>query len=582
MTDKALPYAVPASQRLRLFGTINPRTLFATVLGILLAGLVLPPLLTLLEGSFVSKNPNGVTHASLDAYRRILTQSGFLQSVANSFAFALGSAAVAVVFGGVVAWLTERTNVAFKPLARLTTMTSLATPNILYVGAWLMLLGRAGPINAWWRALTGARAVLINVYSLPTMIFVEGLVWQPMVFLLVGATLRNFNPELEEAARMSGADIWQIFRRITLRLSLPALAALAMLVFIRSLEAFEVPALLGIPGHVHLLTTDIFETLQMMPPDLGSASALAAILLVIVAVLLYAYGRLTRDAGQFATITGKNFRPSQFDLGRFRWVGAAVILINFTITFALPLLALVWASLLPFYQVPSIHALSLTTLTNYAHVLGSVRYLGLMGNTVVIAIVSATAVMLLASLTAWMRVRKAPGAWLLDTLATLPLVFPGIILGVAVMQLFLTVPVGIYGTIWIIAWAFVINALPYGIRYSFAGMLQLHKELEEAAIMSGASGLTSLRRIVLPLLSPSLLAGWVFIFLLCTRVLSLPVLLSGPGSQTMAVAMFDLLSNGQAPELAALGLLWSLGMTVIVVIVRRITQARGAGIDAHG
>jgi iron(III) transport system permease protein len=179
-------------------------------------------------------------------------------------------------------------------------------------------------------------------------------------------------------------------------------------------------------------------------------------------------------------------------------------------------------------------------------------------------------------------VRKAPGSGMLDQLATTPLVFPGIVLGVGVMQLFLTVPIGVYGTIWIIVWAFVINYMPYGVRYSFAGMLQVHRELEEAAAVSGASSVTGFRRVVIPLLSPSLIAGWLFIFLLATRVLSLPVLLSGPSSQTMAVAMFDLWGNGQGPELAALGLLWSLAMTSIALIFYFIARRSGVGLQGQG
>ncbi|MCU1500534.1 MAG: ydcU, partial [Acidimicrobiales bacterium] len=222
-------------------------------------------------------------------------------------------------------------------------------------------------------------------------------------------------------------------------------------------------------------------------------------------------------------------------------------------------------------------ALPLVSLINYGRVLSASRYISLLGNTFIIAVVTATSVMLIASLTAWLTVRKAPGAKILDQLATMPLVFPGIVLGVGVMQFFLSMPIGVYGTIWIIAWAFTINYMPYGVRYSFAGMLQVHRELEEAAAVSGAEPITGFRRIVVPLLTPSLIAGWLFIFLLSTRVLSLPVLLSGPSSQTMAVAMFDLWGNGQGPELAALGLLWSVLMTTIGLVFYFVSRRSGAG-----
>ena len=154
---------------------------------------------------------------------------------------------------------------------------------------------------------------------MPGMVIVEGFLWSPLAFLLVGATLRNANPELEEAARVSGAGVWQTIRRVTMRLSLPSIMALSMLVFIRAIEAFEVPALVGLPGRISVLTTDIYSNMvARAPPDVGGASALSVLMLLLVLVLLYVYGRLSRHAERFATITGKGFRPRPFDLGRLR------------------------------------------------------------------------------------------------------------------------------------------------------------------------------------------------------------------------------------------------------------------------
>jgi iron(III) transport system permease protein len=563
----------------RLVSIRGDKTLVSVIVGLVLVVLVIPPLWFLVEGSVVFTDDAGrFVGVSLQRFADLVEGRGFAQSTLNSFTFAVGSAVLALLIGGIVAWLVERTNTPFKPLAYLTTIISLGTPYVLYTSAWLLLLNKSGPINSMYRDLTHSTGFLIDVYGLPGMILVEGLLWSPLVFLLLGATLRNFNPELEEAARMSGAGTWNTLRRITLRLSMPSITALALLVFIRALESFEVPALIGLPGRVHVLTTDIYDTMHLtMPPDLGSASALSVLLLIIVSVLLYFYSRMTKSAERFATITGKNFRPNQFDLGRWRWVGGSALVLNLFLLLVLPTIILVWASLLPFYQSFRMAALPLLTLDNYRHVFGSSRYVMLLGNTLIIAVVSATAVMLIASFTAWLSVRKAKGAAVLDQLATTPLVFPGIVLGVGVMQFFLYVPLGIYGTIWIIAWAFAINYLPYGVRYSYAGMLQVHRELEEAAAVSGADPITGFRRIVIPLLTPSILAGWLFVFLLSTRVLALPVLLSGPSSQTMAVAMFDLWGNGQGPELAALGLLWSVAMTVIGIVFYLVSRRSGAG-----
>ena len=554
------------------------KSIFSLVVGAVLAVLVLPPLVLLLRGSFTHTASNGVTYFTAANFAKILSQRSFIHSASNSLLFALGSSALALVIGGGTAWLVERTNTPGKALAYVTTIVSLGTPYILYTSAWLLLLENSGPINAGWRALTGSSR-LFDVFGLPGMIFIEGLLWSPLVFLLLGATLRNANPELEEAARMSGAKARHVFGRITFRLALPALLALTLLVFIRALESFEVPALVGSPGRVHVLATDIYNTMELaMPPDLGGASALAVLLLMVVMVLLVFYGRLTRSAEKFATITGKGFRPRQIDLGGWRWLGTCVLVMNFLLLLVLPMLILLWASLLPFYEPFSIAALSHLTSMNYRHVLHSSRYLSLLENTLIIAAVAASAVMAIAATAAWLSVRRAPGARIVDNLATLPLVFPGIVLGVAVMQVFLAAPIGLYGTIWIIVWAFVINYMPYGVRYSFTGMLQVHRELEEAASIAGGGPLVTFRRVVVPLLAPSLIAGWLFVFLMSTRVLALPVLLSAPNSQTMAVAMFDLWGNGQGPELAALGLIWSVAMAAVALGLYAIGRRSGIGL----
>ena len=557
---------------------IEQKTILSAVVGLILAVLVLPPLYFLVVGA-VSVEEGAQTRYTLERFVMLLSQRGILISTWNSFVFAIGSALLSLLIGGLAAWLVERTNAPLKSVTYLTNVVALGTPYVLYTSAWLLLLARSGPINTWYRQLTGETGVIINVYGMGGMILIEGLLWSPLVFLLLGATLRNFNPALEEAARMSGATTWGTIRRVTLPLSMPAILALSMLVFIRTIEAFEVPALVGLPGRVHVLTTDIYEMMhRTMPPDIGSASALSLILLFIVGALLFWYGRLTRNAEKFATVTGKSFRPNQIDLGAWRPLAGFALAFYFFLLIVLPAFILVWASLLPFYQTFRSQAFPLLTLDNYRAILNSPRYISLVVNTLLIGFVSASVVMLLTAVSAWLTVRKAPGARVLDNLGTAPLVFPGIVLGVGVMQFFLQVPVGIYGTVWIIVWALVINYLPYGVRYSYAGMIQLHRELEEAAAASGATPLTGFRRIVFPLLAPSLVAGWLFIFLLATRALSLPVLLSGPSSQTMAVAMFDLWGNGQGPELAALGLMWSLSMTCIAVVFYLVAR-RGGGLQ---
>jgi iron(III) transport system permease protein len=553
-------------------------TWIAVLLTVVLAALVVPPLIFLLQGSLIIAGaPNEATRWGLENFQNVLGGRRFVGTALNTLAFAAGSAAIALVVGWIMAWIVERTNAPLKGLAYVTAIISLGTPYILYVSAWLLVFGKAGPVNQLYRTLTGSTDVLINIYSMPGMVLVEGLLWSPLAFLLVGATLRNANPELEEAARVSGAGVWATIRRITMRLSLPAILALSMLVFIRAIEAFEVPALVGLPGRISVLTTDIYTNMMARaPPDLGGSSALSVLMLLLVLVLLYIYARLSRHAERFATITGKGFRPRPFDLGRLRYAAAAILVVDFVLLLLVPMLMLAWISLLPFFAPVSAASFKLLSFNNYRTVLAS-DHVELMINTMLVAVATATSAVALTFFAGWLAVRRAPGGWLVERLATIPLVFPGLVLGVAVMQVFLRLPIPLYGTIGILIWAFVISYLPYGMRYSSSGMLQIHRELEEAAAVCGASALTRLRRIVAPLLAPALVAGWLFIFLMATRVLSLAILLAGPRSQTMAVAMFDLWGNGQGTELAALGLMWSMLMAMIAVLFYVFARRSAAG-----
>jgi len=540
----------------------DPTRLLVSGLTLVLLLLVVPPLWFLLQGSLHTTTvKGGLGEFTLDYYRRLLADRQFVGSLTNSLIFSVGATAIALCFGGLVAWLVERTNAPLKAFAYLTAIISLGTPFVLYVIAWLFLLGRAGPLNDLLTALGLPR---FNVYSMPGMILVEGFLWSPLSFLLLSSVFQSANSEFEEAARMSGAGILRTVTRISMRMALPAFAAVALLMMVRSIEAFEVPALVGLPGHVKVLTTDIYlDMRENVPPDLGYSSAFSIVLLVLAGGLLSLYSRMSRHASRFHTVTGRGFRSRPFDLGRLRYLGSAVIVFNFLLILALPALGLIWLALMPFTQSISRRGFGLATLDNFRTVLNSTFYLDLVWKTLLMSAGAATCVMALTILSGWLAARRRPGGWLVDQLATAPLIFPGIVLGVAMIQIYLAVPLAIYGTLWAFVIAFTIRYLPYGMRYATAGVMQIHPELEEAASVAGSPLRTILRRIVMPLTMPALLAGWLFIFLIAARDLSMAVILASPSAQPVSVAMFDLWANGQGTELAAFGLVWTAIMTVI-------------------
>ncbi len=572
-----MTYSVPTAASEGMRGRrLEAGRVFTWLFIALIALLVLPPVWTLLRSSFSERLPDGTEFFTLANYGVLLSEGRFFASAFNSIVFSLSATLVSLFLGGAVAWLVERTDVPFKRLAWFTTIVSLGTPFILYVTAWSYILGRAGPLNDIYRLVTGSKETLFEVNTLSGMIVVEGFIWAPLAFLLLSATFRAANAEMEEAARMSGATVIQTILRISLPLAFPAILAFALFAFILNLEAFEVPALIGMPGRVNVLTTDVYQAVKEIPPRVGFASAFSVAMLIIISVLLYFYGRMSRYAERFATITGKGYRPRPIALGRARWAFSAIILLNFTMTLLLPLIAMIWISVMPYVQPMRLQALDNATLQNFGTVLTSRYYLSLVTTTLMVAAISATVTMLITLLAGWLAARRAPGGQMIDQLVVVPLIFPGVVLGVALLEVALRLPFPLYGTMWLIILAFIIHYMPFGMRYTYAGVLQIHPELEQAARVSGGRGWPVLWRILVPLLAPALASGWLFIFLLASKEMSLPLLLAGPSSQTISVAMFDLWGNGQIGEVAALGLLWALLMTLFGVVFFMISRRQSS------
>ena len=534
---------------------------------IVTAYLVLPPLYSVLQTSlFTTKMSGELDQFTLKYYGDLLLQAGLIGPLMNTVYFALGSAVMATLIGGSIAWIVTRTDAPLRGLGYFTAFASFGTPFILYTIGWLLVLGKAGPVNFWLKTLFDQSGAVVNVYSLWGMVFVESLLWSPLVFLMLTASFRSMDPSLEEASSVCGAGLWHTLRRISLRLMLPALFAVVLLVFIRAFESFEIPALIGLPGDVRVLTTSIFLDAQRMPPSYGSAGAFSVLLMVIVAAALYCYFRVTREASKYHTITGKGYRPRVIALGRWRYVASLALLLYTFLLLVVPFMIVLWASLLPFYMQPSFEALSKLTLRNYNTALHFDKIVLAVKNSLILGLASASVVMALTSLASWLLVRsRVRGRWLLDLLTTFPLLFPGIVMGLAILRFYLIVPVPVYGTLWILLIAFVTRYVPYGIRYTHAGLLQLHKELEEAAYASGASWFNCMRRITFPLLTPSLLGGWIFVFLISAKELSMSILLVSPSTPVVSVAIFELWENAQVGELAAFGILWTAILVSVAV-----------------
>jgi iron(III) transport system permease protein len=367
-----------------------------------------------------------------------------------------------------------------------------------------------------------------------------------------------------------------VLRRVTLPLAWPAIFATLLILFVRAIESFEVPALLGLPVGIQVFTSAIYEAMHRYPSQTGLACAYAVTLLAITSFGVYGQSRLSSRGSRYATMTGKGFRPRPIDLGAWRYLASAVFLLYFVLIVVLPFAVLAWSSLQPFYAVPSMAALARLTLDPYRTILGYPGLVRSVWNSVLLGVGSATLIMLVSSVICWIVVKtRMPGRWLLDNVASLPMVFPGIVLGLAIMVLYLYLPIGVYGTIWIMLIAYITRFMPYGLRYNTTSMLQIHKELEESAAMSGASWTTTFRRVILPLLKPGLVAGWIYIVIVSVRELSSSILLYSPGNEVLSILVWELWENGQYVELSALGVMFILALFVLVLVAQWVGRRFG-------
>jgi iron(III) transport system permease protein len=469
-----------------------------------------------------------------------------------------------------LAYLNVRTDVPFKALFFAASIIPLVIPGILYTIAWI-LLGSPdiGLINHYLQPIFG-RAV-IDVFSIWGMVWVEGLQLSPIVFLLMVASFRAMDPSLEESALMSGAGRWTVFRKVTVPLARPAIVAAILIMVVRSLESFEVPALLGLQNGIYVFTSRIYFVLRDYPPDLSAAGALAIGLLVIAIIGVVISNYAGRAGKNYQTVTGKGFRPRPMELGKWRPVAGVLIIGYFALTVIAPLLVLLYTSLLKFYAPPSKDTFSTMTLDNYRQLAHMADALTALKNSLILGVSSATLVMALMAVAAWIVVRsRIRGRKVLDGLAFLPLVVPGLVMGLALSFVYLRSPIPIYGTLFILLISYCTRYLPYGMRYAVTSMQQISNELEESALVNGASWWQTFRRVLLPLLMPGIVAGWIYILVVSFRELSSSILLYSPGNEVLSILIFEQFENGQFTVLSALGVVMVLTLVVLVTVAYKL------------
>jgi iron(III) transport system permease protein len=555
----------------------NSQTLIligAIVFVLYLAGV---PLVMLLYGSIRSApiGEPGATY-TIQNYVKAYFDKEFYFLLLNSIYYGLGTCTLTFLIGTFLAWVSERTNTPLKKLFVVMSLIPFIIPGILSTISWILLLSpKIGLINLVIKDLLGLESAPFNVYSMWGMIWAESIHLYPLVFLLMSAAFRNMDTSLEEAALTAGSSTFSTFCRVTLPLMRPAMFSVLLINFVRGIEAFEVPALIGVPAKISVFTTKIFLAIHQFPSDFGLAGAYAVTLLAISTTGVLFYSRITRREERYATVTGKGYRPRVIDLGGWKYVTLGVSFLIFFLAVILPVFVLLWSSFIPYYGVPSRELMAKMTMANFQYILNYPLALTAFKNSFYLSVGSATLVMLLTSIIAWITVKtKLPGRALLDNMTFIPIAMPGIVLGVSLIWVYLTLPIPIYGTIWVLLLAYITKFMPYGIRAASASMIQINKELEEASLTAGGTWFQTFRKVILPLLMPGFTAGWIYISIIALRELSTSILLYSYNSTVLSIMAFDLWEGGQYTYVCALGVL----MVILLVTMAFIARKLGARI----
>jgi iron(III) transport system permease protein len=538
------------------------------------AWLVIVPLFLVVFFSFQREPLVEVSGFTLYHYLEIYVDPATYELILNTLVFGAGAILTGFAFAVPLAWLVERTNAPGRHLMYALILVPMALPPMIAALGWERLLDpRIGVINLILRALLGMEGEgPLNVFTLYGMSFVMGLSMVPTVFLIMAPSIRNLDPSYEDASLVSGATWYATFRRVTLPLVYPAFFAALIWFFIIAIEAFEIPGVIGLQAGILVFSTKIFWAVHPPTgdlPDYGIASALAAFVLILSAILVYFYLKALGSGEKYTTITGRGYRPSIVDLGRWRYAGTAFFSGYMILAIVLPVIVLAWGSLLAYYQPPAWDLVDQLSLENYYTTFDDEDFLGAFWNTGVVVFTAATVTAVICTVAAWIVVRF-PGklSAVLNLMTFIPIAVPSVIIGLALILVYLSLPVGLYGTIWIIAIAHITRYVSYGSRAMIAAQVQIHKELEEASYTCGASFRMTLRKVIMPILLPALVSLWLWVALHSIRELSAAVLLASSNNTVISTLIWTQYHEGEVGVAYALSMIL-IGVSFVIAFAGR-------------
>jgi iron(III) transport system permease protein len=549
----------------------------------ILAFLVVYPVLMLLLGALTDTNPVvdgfGVFNLSLRNFVAVLRNPNVGEALVNTLIACTGGTAVAVVIGLAFSWIVVRTNTPCRRFIAAVSLIPLFVPPLVAGVAWVILGSpKTGLINTLFKWL--GLDWRIDLYSLGGLVFVFGIYYAPYVYMFTASALRNMDPSLEEASEVAGASAFATLFSVTFPLIAPAIISGMLLSFVVMLGIYGIPAVLGAPSDIDVLTTYIFKLTNWSPPLYNTAAAVAIILMAVTGLLVYLQQRVV-SSRSYTTVAGKAFRPRSLDLGRWRWLTFGLAVVYLLVVVVLPTLALIVAAFRKFMfirDLASLLDLRQYSLMHFNSVFDNPLTLNSIYNAVEVGLVTAVAGGVLAFAIGYTIHRTdVTGRRALDLLATLPVAIPGLVIGVAYLWAWIGLPGGLYGTIWILALAFIARFMPDTVKALSTSFLQIHRELEEAAWICGRGMLGTIRTIVLPLAYPGVMAAMTLLFVLAIRELGSSLFLYTSNTMVMSVLLLDYYEGGSIGKTAAFSLVQTVLLAVLIGIAHWISRGAAEG-----
>jgi iron(III) transport system permease protein len=532
--------------------------------------LVLYPVSMLVMGSFSDAPPGENGSFTLANYQALFSDGSLARLTFNTFRIAILSTAGASIAGVFMAWLVTRTDIGAKRLIEIIAILPFLTPaSLLAIGWAIMGNPDVGLLNKLWWGIVGGDNPLFDLYTYTGVAFVMALHPAGFVFLMSVAPFRNLDPDLENAARMSGASEWSIFTRIQIPLLSVALLPTIVYTGVRAFEAFEIPVILGTPARVMVFTNEIYYRLKILtPPNYGWSFAVACILTFVFGLVLLAL-QSRRGSRRFVTITGKGYRPQLVRLGRMRWLCIGLVTIYALLTSVLPLGVIVVSSFFPSFGIFDIASI---TFGNYTGVLGDPSFRRAIGNTMLLIFIAGSACVFASTIVAYVLKRRLT-RWRgpVSAILAVPWAMPGLVLGLAMLWAYIRIP-GMYGSLWGVGAALFTLGLSVAIASVSANLEQLGPELEESSLVHGASTVQTFRRILLPLLWPGMVAAWFVLASMFSRELAMASLLYGPGSEVLSVVLLRYWELGRGNYVAVVSVVFIILIVVLFVAERLLAR----------